>query len=456
MVTIFAVVAVILVHREGLRKQIGQEIHRESSDFARHMSEQITQWLEADQASVLSSKLQLAQATTRFSVSFTGFHSDFVGLSPGFFELTPEECLQIQQGGEVSGSARGRLVHPAFEADQKFRGAFVAVPVIYGGKCVGAVVVYHLRPEVSRREEGENRGILNAVILALVSALTLSILLARSLTRPIRRVTNAAQRFATGDLSARTNLSRTDEVGLLATTFDTMASKIESSITNRSRLLSDVSHELGTPVTTIRATLEAMIDGVGITNDEHEHYLSSLLHQAEYLSSIVHDVTELSRFETGKIKIAQSVFSAETPVRHSLEAAQVLANGRSINLEVLESDESLEVVGDIQRISQVLTNLVVNAVHHNVDGTTVSLSWRKEKDRVSFEVHDDGERIPEDEQENIFERFYKLSHSRTRDGSGAGLGLAIVQEILISHGARLTLVQDDTGKSFRFSLKEAT
>jgi signal transduction histidine kinase len=450
-VTAVSVLTVVLVHRNGIQRHIRQQIHQESVELGRGYSELVAGWIEAGRVDELSSRLQVAQATTRFIVSLVGFRSDLKGLTPNLLDLTVEERDVLLRGQEVSGSTIGRLSSENYGVDPSSRGSFVAIPVIVNGESVGAVVIYHLRPGISRRAESEARALRDGVIAALLSALALSLLLARNLTRPIRQVTDSAEQLASGDFTIRTGLDRSDEVGVLAETFDKMATEIESSIANRSRLLSDVSHELATPVTTIRATLESMLDGL-VAEDEKEQYLRSLLNQTEYLSCVVHDVTELSRFETGEIKIAKQPFCARVPASRAMEAALVLAQRKNIELQSVEPDSDLQVVGDVHRITQVLTNLLVNAIHHNPEGTRVLVSWRLDKERVRFEVHDNGLKIPEPERERLFERFYKLSESRTPDGSGAGLGLAIVQDILKAHESQLHLVQEGDGKSFIFSL----
>lgn len=461
------VLTALFVHHQNVRNHMVQLSEEECTEIAKDTAIQVRDLLAQGGHRDLSLQLQEVRQSTRYLVNFVGFKQDLQGLTPPF-QFSSEEQAHLQEGAILVGDAAGRVEHvpraqhrwrrgPRFKPgrDRKFvLGRFVAAPVSLEGENVGAVAVYYSRPDFTARAQRAATSIVNSLVVALSLALLLASLLAGSLTRPLRRMRETAEWFGRGEFSARTGLNRNDELGVLARAFDDMASELEANAATRTRLLSDVSHELGTPITTIRATLEAVLDGV-VSPDEQRQYLQSLLHQLEHLGDIVNDVTELSRFETGQITICQEVFRADIPVLRAAESATVLASRKKVTVRVPDEAPDLKVVGDPRRITQVVKNLLLNAVQHNPDSTTVKLFWRIDEASVTFVVSDDGPGIAEEDAKRLFDRFYKASESRTRDDSGSGLGLAICKQILKAHGSEIVFANSDEGKSFAFTLPRA-
>ncbi|MGE4201853.1 MAG: sensor histidine kinase [Vulcanimicrobiota bacterium] len=355
------------------------------------------------------------------------------------FELTADEIEKLQRNHTVGGG-----YDQARSGDS--RGHFTAIPIPLDGAVPGAVVAFTRRlPPLSR--SGPGGWMLRNILLALLPAGLVAWILTRHLVNPITRLETAARRMADGDLSTRVELKRSDELGGLSRAFDEMAASLERDITTRSRLLNDVSHELSTPVTTLRATIEALLDGV-VPDQQRRSRLESMLRQVEHLSYLVDDITDLARFETGEISMRHELFEAAVPVQEAVVPAQALALAGQIELstEVVEA----AVRGDERRIMQVMKNLVANAIDHNPPGTRVVASCQREGDRVVFRVKDNGPPIPPRDREAIFERFYKVDRARSR--KGAGLGLSIVGEILRAHGSKIRLEEGSGWKSFEFDL----
>jgi signal transduction histidine kinase len=375
------------------------------------------------------------------------------------FRLTEEERRKLLAGLPLGGSATERIMDKYAVGKQTGLrmmqpNHFLALPIRHNGSVLGAVVVFDMIPDPDFRRQRLASSLKRSFSIVLLLALSAAYFLSRHLTSPIQHMEQFAQEFSAGSLSSRTGLLRQDELGVLAHAFDRMADEIEANAETRTRLLSDVSHELGTPVATIRATIEAILDGL-LPPEEHQRYLQSSLDQLEHLSRIVNDVTELSRFETGRISITLHPFRGELPICHAVEAARALAVEKGISLKILRSEMSVMVEGDEQRITQVLKNLVMNAVQHNPTGTTVTAGWKVTSNSVVFSVTDDGPRVPDKHASQIFERFYKASESRTRDGTSSGLGLAIVKRILQEHGSEIQFSQTEDAKNFVFSLSRA-
>lgn len=352
---------------------------------------------------------------------------------------------------DVEALRLGRSVEGAYSAHQLVGrgGHYSAVPVVLDKQVVAAVVAFTVRPRVTRRDSTA-AWLLRNLALILLPASLLAYGLTTHLLSPITRLQQATAQLKRGDFRARSGLDRADEIGTLAHTFDLMAARIESHINTRTRLLGDISHELCTPLTTLRVTIEALLDDVVEDEKERRRCLESLLRQVEHLSFLVTDLTELTRFETGSMALIKEPFMAGEPVEQAVEPTLLLAQQRGIT--VTRQTVEASVVGDKRRIMQVLKNLLTNAIIHNPEGITIEVQAALGEKAVVFEVRDNGPPIPEEFRESLFERFYKVDASRTFGLAGAGLGLSIVREILRAHGSDIEFHQQEGRKIFRFSL----
>lgn len=362
---------------------------------------------------------------------------------PGFFHfpLSGDQLAILRQGSAVSGE---------IDASEPGRGHghFCAAPLEDGQS---AVVAYAVRMKAPL---GKNvlSWIVHSLWMALLPAAGLALLVARHLVHPIETLQEATARVARGDYSARSPYAgRSDELGAMCRDFDRMAEKLETDYQIRTRLLGDISHELGTPVTTLRVTAEALLDGLVQEPDDLQTCHRSILRQVEHLSYLVSDVTELARYETGKVSMVRRPFPALDPLGQACDSARMTAYQRGSYLE-MEGDAGGQAIGDPRRLLQVLKNLIHNAIDHNPEGTRVWASCRREGDQMVYRVEDDGPPIPVEQRDAIFERFTKLDLSRPRGPGGGGLGLSIVREILGAHGSRVQVIDTVRGKAFRFTL----
>lgn len=464
-VVVAAILTTLFAHLWSAHRETNGVLLRDAEIIATDLRSELIAALKNGQSQDLADLTAAHQLSTRHDAMFVS--PDTSKSSP--FRLTSDELESLKIGRVLRGQAKGRmalstnsLAPGVRESAQpipglglrrftKEPGPFVAMPIFVDHTYLGAIVVTHDRPDLLGALLNAVESIFEALLLALVLASGLAFVLAKNLTRPIARMEQIAAEFARGNLTVRSELERPDELGALARAFDGMAAEIESHIETRTRLLSDVSHELGTPVSTIQATVEAILDGV-VEPEETESYLQSLLSQLQHLSHIVNDVTELARFESGQILMAKTSFEASLPLKRATDAARALAYQKGVSIEHLELEGVSEVVGDLQRLTQVLQILLLNAVHHNPPGTRIVASLLNTERGVRYLVRDDGPPISEIDQQRLFERFYKASESRTRGDSGSGLGLAIAKQILDGHGANLILQSSASGKTFSFQL----
>jgi signal transduction histidine kinase len=276
--------------------------------------------------------------------------------------------------------------------------------------------------------------------------------LARGMTQPLRDMAAAARAMETGDYSARVVTTSRDEVGQLAAAFNRMSSELAVLEKSRRDLVANVSHELKTPITAIRAHLENLADGV---EQPDPKTMQVMLTQTERLGRLVDQLLDLSRLESGEVPMYMEVTSIEPIVARVLSEISV---GRAVTDVTLRNDVSadLAATADAERIHQVLYNLVDNAVRFTPPGGTVTVTGQRREDRVAIEVSDSGVGIAPEHLPRLFERFYRADASRSREGGGTGIGLAIARSIVESHGGRITATSEPGhGSAFTFDLPAA-
>jgi signal transduction histidine kinase len=336
---------------------------------------------------------------------------------------------------------------------------FASVPTADGG------TVTAMQPSPSRGSLGRmsaTLGFLQSVwwqfLIAGAIAGAISLLiarwLARGMTQPLRDMAAAARAMETGDYSRRIRTRSRDEVGQLAVAFNRMSAELEVLERSRRDLVANVSHELKTPITAIRAHLENLADGVEQPDRET---LQVMLAQTERLGRLVDQLLDLSRLESGEVPLHPGTFALAPLVER---VASEIAVGRSVDDIELRDDvpERLLVHADEERVHQVLFNLVDNAVRFTPPGGTVTVSAELDADRVVVTVADTGVGVGAEHLPRLFERFYRADPARSRDdGGGTGIGLAIARSIVEGHGGRITAESEPgRGATFTFDLPAAT
>jgi signal transduction histidine kinase len=260
-------------------------------------------------------------------------------------------------------------------------------------------------------------------------ALIMAQLLGRGMTRPLREMAGAARRLARGDYTVRVETNSTDEVGELAAAFASMSRQLAKSDQLRRDLVANVSHELRTPISALQATLENLQDGVIQGSPE---VLATMHGHVERLGRLVGDLLELSRLEAGESPLHREQVELGEVLEDVADEVRGHYEGAAVTTRVEPSD--LKVDADPVRLRQLLGNLAHNGLRHG--GRSLEILARRTQGSVRFEVGDDGPGIPEHERARVFERFYRVDHSRS-NGSGFGLGLAIVKWIVALHGGEV-------------------
>lgn len=293
-----------------------------------------------------------------------------------------------------------------------------------------------------------------SLIVALVLAVIVSIFVTRRIVGPIQFLQRASTDIAQGDYHRRVSIPGDDELGMLADSFNQMASELESVEQRRMELIGNVAHELRTPLSSVRGTLEAIEDGVLSAGPET---IRDMQAQVSRLQRLVLDLEELSRAEAGQMELEREPVHVETLVKPAVAQLASQFEDNQVRLQLMLTDSSTPVLADSGRITQVLVNLLGNALHYTPAGGNVELRAWKDRELVWISVSDDGIGIDAQHLPHIFERFYRVDKSRSRTGGGSGIGLTISRHIVEAHGGtfRAASAGPNLGSTITFSLPRA-
>ena len=315
-----------------------------------------------------------------------------------------------------------------------------------------------------RASSAELRNILIAVGVLLLGAVAgVTVPLARRITGQLSDMANTARLITRGALSERASVRSEDELGMLAAALNEMAQKLNTDIEKlqklervRSEFLGNVSHELRTPIFAIQGFLETLLDGAIDDPAVNRDFLEKAHRHAERLNALLHDLIEISRIESGEMKMSFRYLDVRAFLQAMTEEMRGKAEQKNITLTFTgDGGGNDEAYGDRERLRQVMVNLIDNAIKYTDAGGRVGISCRPAADRCEISVQDTGCGIPREHLSRIFERFYRVDRDRSRDVGGTGLGLAIVKHIVEAHGGTMRVESVvGEGSTFTFSLKQ--
>jgi len=352
--------------------------------------------------------------------------------------------LADPEGAAIFDSA-GRL--PAGADVSPGRGT--AVPVTARGAAVGTL---HILPTgLAAAEQGFlealTRSVVWAALVAVAGGTAFVIWFSRRTLKPVQSLTQAVRRMQEGDLDQHVPVATRDEIGELSRAFNAMTAKLKQQETLRRHMVSDLAHELRTPLANLQGYLEAMREGVMHPSPE---LVVSLHEETLLLGRLVDDLQDLSLAEAGQLELAPHPVALSDLVRRGMTAVQREADQRQVEL-VGALPEALPLVEvDPGRLIQVLRNLLWNAVEHTPEGGRVTVSAEPHEGWVLVHVVDTGQGIAEGDLPYVFERFYRADRARTGScGGGAGLGLTIAEQLVEAHGGEIW-VQSRLGEGAHF------
>lgn len=292
-------------------------------------------------------------------------------------------------------------------------------------------------------------------ILAVIVAGVLIFLFSKSFSKPVRGMVKIAEKVAAGDFHARIEKSdRADEIGKLQNTFNDMLDQIENLELSRQAFISDLSHELRTPITSIRGFVDGMLDGT-IPEDKKTHYLEIVKIETGRLNRLIDDLMMLTRLENKDKLIEKTVFDMNELIRHVIIYLEGEINDKTLNIEVNFEDIKTMVKANRDDMERVIVNLMDNAIKFTPSGKNIYISTRAIKDKILVSIKDEGAGIGSEKLKLIWERFYKVDSARSHSKKGSGLGLSIVQKIINSHGEKIEVNSEkNKGTEFSFTVQQ--
>jgi len=353
-------------------------------------------------------------------------------------------------------NANGRIIIPngPYHRGEKLSAAALqeGIPITENGVVIGFLIPLRGQFEGAPRElefiQRINRLLLYGALIGAVIALLLGVFLSRTLTRPIRELTQATHAVSEGNLSQQVPVRSNDELGELAQAFNKMSSELSRSVNARKQMTADIAHELRTPLSLILGHAEAVHDGVLPPTRENFEVIRE---EATRLEHLVNDLRILSLADAGELPIHLQNVEPERLLQDIASTYQYQAQRKNLRLDLDIAPPLSSIEVDTGRITQVLTNILDNAMRYTPEGGRITLSAKERKEQVELAIQDSGPGLNAEDLDRVFDRFYRTDASRQRDG-GSGLGLAIAKSIVHAHGGHIS-AESEPGQGLKVIIR---
>ena len=270
--------------------------------------------------------------------------------------------------------------------------------------------------------------------------------------KPLKEIIKGADQYSKGNLSYQIISLNHDEIGSLGISLNYMAAELNEMDKFQQKFLSNISHDFRSPLTSIKGYLEAIQDGT-IPPEMINKYINIVLFETERLTKLTSNILTLNELDPKSIRLNISAFDINSIVKHVIETFEGICKDKKISFKLTFSSKSLNVVADIEKIQQVVYNLIDNAVKFSPSNSTIRITTTVKGEKAFVSIKDNGCGIPKNNVDKIWNRFYKSDVSRGKDKKGSGLGLSIVKEIMLSHSENIDVISTEgVGTEFIFTL----
>ncbi len=362
----------------------------------------------------------------------------------------------------LSDKIISELKDGGFDARTNLDGLFTSKRVVRGlsvnvdGQAVGAVFACSTNKSAERIISTAIKAIVTTCLWVLFATLIAVYFISERIISPLKAMSKAARSYAAGKLDVRVPVTGRDEISELAVAFNDMASSMSKLENMRSSFLSNVSHDLRTPMTTISGFIDGILDGT-IPKEKHEYYLRMIGDEVRRLSRLVAALLDVSRIQAGDRKFTMSAFDICEMARVILISFEQKIDKKHLDVEFETEDDNIFVYADRDAIYQILYNICDNGVKFSRDGGKYRIRIIQKDKRIFVSVYNEGTGIPSDELPHVFERFYKSDKSRSLDKSGVGLGMYIAKSIIDAHNEEIWVKsRQNEYCEFVFTLKKAS
>lgn len=342
----------------------------------------------------------------------------------------------------------GIVVKKVFEGQTTFSEGFsklletptltIGTPITSDGEIIGALLIHSPIQGINDATSEGFRILLISIFMALILSVLLSVALALTFTRPLEKMKNTAALLAGGNYSVKTGIKQNDEIGDLAKTMDILSQRLSEAEEERKRVqkqrqdfITNISHELRTPVTVIRGSLEALSDGVITDSEMINEYYKQILNESKSLERLINDLLELSRLQNVDFKIEMQELNICDVLKDSLRSASNLARQKNINIQYNSDKDVFLTKGDYGRLRQMFLTVIDNAIKFSHDNKSIYITLKDNQ----ITIRDEGIGISEEDLPNIFDRYYSVKSDENK--TGTGLGLTIAKQIALRHNIEL-------------------
>jgi signal transduction histidine kinase len=361
--------------------------------------------------------------------------------------LEEEELKELERGQsiEARGDFYGMLVEPSLT---------VGYPVFVNNKFAGGVLVHASLLEIQKNFREIYKLTLWAILISVAIAYGILYLQIRRISNPIREINEAAKVIAGGEFHKRLDINTGDEIEELGRSFNNMAESLEKIEENRRNLIANISHDLRSPMTSIRGFIEGIVDGT-IPEEKKEHYLNIVLEESKRLIKITNELLELNNMQQGRLEIKKEAFELNETIRRKLISFERGITQKQLNVTFNMQAEKSFVLSDQLLIERVLSNLMDNAVKFTPEKGSIEIKADGKGDSIWIEVANTGAEISAEELARVWERFHKGDASRGTYKNGYGLGLAIVKEIISQLDEKIWVSSGEGFIKFTFTIEKA-
>ena len=368
---------------------------------------------------------------------------DTLSLLEGTRTQAPE-AIAVLTGQEV----RAFGVHAL--ADSADYAALCAAPMVSVEGPIGAVLLSTPVDELRQAILAVEAQLMTVFIAVAAAALMAAFVFAISLTAPIKAMTSAIRRMGKGDLTARVKVHASGELKELADSYNAMAEKIENFDQSRSQFVQNASHELKTPLATMKLLLENLIYQPDMPSELRAEFMQDMNHEIDRLSGIITDLLTLTKMDSEETAIKHEKFDFTELCIGAVHALQPAAEKNRLTL-TMDVAKDVTLQGDESKLGQVIYNLIDNAIKYTPEGGSVFVTMKTDGRNAVFAVRDTGVGIPEEDAKHIFDRFYRVDKARSRETGGTGLGLSIVRQMVQLHRGEIK-VDSVFGKGSTFTV----
>ncbi len=360
---------------------------------------------------------------------------------------TVPEVIAVLTGGE----SRAYGIHPLEGAAEGDYAALCAAAMVEDGRIIGAVLLASPVTELREAILTVEKQLMTVFLGVAAAALAAAFVFAVTLTSPIKALTSTIRRMGRGDLSARVQVHTSGELRQLADSYNAMAEKIENFDRSRSQFVQNASHELKTPLATMKILLENLIYQPDMPPELRAEFMQDMNHEIDRLSGIITDLLTLTQMDSQETSIKRELLDFSALCEETVHALRPAAEKASLHLDV-RFVHGVTLLGDASKLGQAVYNLIDNAVKYTPEGGRITVTLDTDGHEAVLQVGDTGIGIPEEDVNHIFDRFYRVDKARSRATGGTGLGLSIVRQMVQLHGGDIT-VESTPGEGSLFTVK---